>query len=451
MEELDLVVVGAGWYGLAAAKQYREINPEHSIAIVDYASSIGGVWAEHRLYPGLKSNNLWGTYEYPDFPMDPSVFGIQPRQHPTGQALHAYLTAYAKKFGFFDNVHCGVCVLSAEHLEDGGWILTVRSVTNSDPQEPQGEESRMFARKLVLATGMTSEPFLPRIKGQADFDRPLFHIKDLLKYADATTSKSVRRMTVLGGSKSAWDAVYAYGRKGIPVDWVIRAITNTFWHVLGSDVITLNGYDSHPEMAKLKPWTSAMFTASTFSILNYDTDFLSSSVTAAFDSDDQITPDTALSPPLLYHFIAPVSPRFLRTRDFAFAGGIMNFSAAICAHIQGLWIAAYFDGKLVRDPTAGISTSGPSQRSEPASLSLEDIQYETILYNRFGRWRYPADHGAKFPDFVFDVVPYMDVMMADLGLQVHRKGGWFKEITDPYGPEDYVDINDEWRRKFAEK
>lgn len=312
-------------------------------------------------------------------------------------------------------------------------------------------------------------------------------------------------------------------------------------------------------MAKLKPWTSAMFTASTFSILNYDTDFfellrngtvkvhiadldhlsagkvhladanksvlesdglvcvtgwkhtpalkllpegidkelgLPHQVTrgdgeidlasrselfekadeeilnrfprlrnppefnkkytpllkqAAFDSDDQITPDTALSPPLLYHFIAPVSPRFLRTRDFAFAGGIMNFSAAICAHIQGLWIAAYFDGKLVRDPTAGILTSEPSQRSEPSSSSLEDIQYETILYNRFGRWRYPADHGAKFPDFVFDVVPYMDVMMADLGLQVHRKGGWFKEITDPYGPEDYVDINDEWRRKFAEK
>lgn len=212
--------------------------------------------------------------------MDPSVFGIQPRQHPTGQALHAYLTAYAKKFGFFDDVHCGVCVLSAEHLEDGGWILTVRSVTNSDPQEPQGQESRMFARKLVLATGMTSEPFLPRIKGQAEFDRPLFHIKDFLKYADATTSKSAKRMTVLGGSKSAWDAVYAYGRKGIPVDWVIRGMCLVFggrtvcWRSMGTNPQpSESGHGScwmaPPFVTPLKKWLEKLVSKSYAKLLSF--------------------------------------------------------------------------------------------------------------------------------------------------------------------------------------
>ncbi len=52
-----------------------------------------------------------------------------------------------------------------------------------------------------------------------------------------------------------------------------RAITNTFWSILGGDVITLNNYAGHPETAKLKPWSEAMFTASSFSILNYATDF----------------------------------------------------------------------------------------------------------------------------------------------------------------------------------
>ena len=336
-----------------------------------------------------------------------------------------------------------------------------------------------------------------------------------------------------------------------------RAITNTFWHILGSDVHDLNAYDSHPEMAKLKPWTSAMFTATTFSILNYDTnffdlvrsgivkvhiadlDYLSSGkihladaektvlesdgmvcVTGwkyapplkmlpegieeelglphvvkkendasdlascrelfdkadteilhrfprlrnppdfnknyrplqkqeAFDSDDALAPDTALSVPLLYHFIAPVSPTFLRTRDFAFAGGVTNFSNATCAHIQGLWIAAYFNGQLARDPGRALAGNAAEGMANNGQMTLENLQYETVLYNKFGKWRYPHDHGANFPSFVFDAVSYMDVMMADLGLQVHRKDGWLKEMTDPYGPEDYVDINDEWRKKYA--
>jgi len=189
---------------------------------LDYASTIGGVWAEHRLYPGLKSNNLLGTYEFPDFPMDPAVFGIQPRQHPTGQAIHAYLTEYTKRFGFFDDIRCGTHVLSAEHQPGGGWVLTIRPVDSSDRQDVKGEESMIFARRLVLATGLTSEPFMPRIKGQEDFARPLFHAKDFLKHSETVSPEHTKRMTVFGGTKSAWDAVYAYGTKGVQVDWVIR-------------------------------------------------------------------------------------------------------------------------------------------------------------------------------------------------------------------------------------
>ena len=52
-----------------------------------------------------------------------------------------------------------------------------------------------------------------------------------------------------------------------------RSIVNTFWKVLSSDVKQLNGYSSHPKTAKLTPWTSAMFTGASFSILNYDSNF----------------------------------------------------------------------------------------------------------------------------------------------------------------------------------
>lgn len=77
-------------------------------------------------------------------------------------------------------------------------------------------------------------------------------------------------------SPCAWGDIDGYGGirgfyHGTPVG---RAIVNSFWKVLGGDVISLNGYDSHPKTAKLKPWTSAMFTGSSFSIMNYDTNFM---------------------------------------------------------------------------------------------------------------------------------------------------------------------------------
>lgn len=52
-----------------------------------------------------------------------------------------------------------------------------------------------------------------------------------------------------------------------------RSVVDTFWGILGGDVLALNKYDAHPETKKLKPWSNAFFVASSFSILNYPTDF----------------------------------------------------------------------------------------------------------------------------------------------------------------------------------
>lgn len=215
-----------GWSGLAAAKHYKDHHSSHALAVLDYASSIGGVWAKHRHYPGLKSNNLLGTFEYPGFPMDTETFGIPRGQHPTAQAIHAYHTAFAERNGILGLVRCSTRVVSAEYQGDGGWILVVCPVADSDPKKTQGAETTISARRLIVATGLVSEPFMPHIEGQEVFDRPLFHPKDFLKYAgNPVDADKTKRVTVFGGSKSAWDAVYAYGTAGVKVDWVIRGRT----------------------------------------------------------------------------------------------------------------------------------------------------------------------------------------------------------------------------------
>lgn len=56
MESIDLVIVGAGWNGIAMAKTYHEVDSQATIRIVDTADSVGGCWAAERIYPGLNTS-----------------------------------------------------------------------------------------------------------------------------------------------------------------------------------------------------------------------------------------------------------------------------------------------------------------------------------------------------------------------------------------------------------
>lgn len=206
-----------GPFGLGAAKQLRCLNPGSSLAVFEGESSLGGTWASHRLYPGLKSNNLLGTYEYPDFPMDPKKFGVKPGEHIPGEVIHAYLTAYVTRFDILPLIRFNSRVTVAEHQDtQGGWQLTVTdSIT--------GAESHVHARHLVVASGLTSEPRpIPDFKGQESFGAPIFHGKDFLDYKH--TIEQGKTVTVFAGSKLAWDAVYTYATAGVRVNWVIRGI-----------------------------------------------------------------------------------------------------------------------------------------------------------------------------------------------------------------------------------
>lgn len=146
-------------------------------------------------------------------------------------------------------------------------------------------------------------------------------------------------------------------------------------------------------------------------------------------------PESDLTPWRLYRFVIPSSPSLIRRRDIAFAGMMMNFNIPTNAHMQALWISAYFLGQGVALP----DVEDDAQRNS--------MRYETVLHSRFGKWRYPAGQGSHFPDFVFDAQPYVDLLAGDLGLRIHRKGSAIKEMWSPYGPQDYVDAVDEWKQK----
>jgi cation diffusion facilitator CzcD-associated flavoprotein CzcO len=554
-----------GWFGLAVAKTYIELHPDGHVVVVESASSVGGVWTPERIYPGLKSNNMLGTYEYSDFPMDTKSFGVEPGEHIPGAVVHRYLTAYAQRFGVYERTRLNTRVETAEEdKERSEWTLSVTDTKT-------GTKSSLKTKKLVIATGLTSQPHMPTFTGQDAFESPLFHIKDFA--AHASTLETARHAVVLGGAKSAWDAAYAYAEAGATVDMVIRPsgrgpvwmapayvtplkkwleklvhtrllqwlspciwgsedgyggirgflhstwagrkFVDAFWAILGADVVALNKFDSDPALAPLKPWHPAFWVGSGLSILNYPSDFFAHvragtirvhhaeithlsprtahlSTGEKLDADvfvcatgwdsrlpltlrradrgDQGADDAALvakadeailaafprlraqpdintpspssspsaveqqkQPPHLYRFIAPPStfPFSLSSPppNLAFAGLCTTISTPLVAQAQALWIVAYFASSLTR---------GPSSTAQATWVS--------VLYARFGRWRYPLGYGARVPDFVFDALPYVDMLLRDVGVKVKRKGGWWREVTEPYGPADYRGLVGEWRR-----
>lgn len=50
----DVVIVGAGLQGLAAARIFLQLESELKLLIVDSNLSVGGVWAKENLYSGLQ-------------------------------------------------------------------------------------------------------------------------------------------------------------------------------------------------------------------------------------------------------------------------------------------------------------------------------------------------------------------------------------------------------------
>lgn len=276
---------------------------------------------------------------------------------------------------------------------------------------------------------------------------------------------------------------------------------------MGNDVLQQNQYDDHPELAKLKPWHSVFWIGSGLSILNYSTSFFDmirdgkvkvhlqniaslgpgrvflengdilqangmvcstgwkkestirfagldktglglpidakeqANLSLEYDSKvlDQFPilekqpalrskPKKAAEPLRYYRFMVPSA--MVEKRNFAFAGMISTVSTAICASTQGLWITAFFDGKLERE-----------------AKTQEEITREVMLHTQWGKWRYPCGYGASLPDFVFEGIPYVDMLLKDLGIKNKRKPSLIQELISPYTPKDYDGVLEEYKCK----
>lgn len=105
-------------------------------------------------------------------------------------------------------------------------------------------------------------------------------------------------------------------------------------------------------------------------------------------------------------------------------------------HVQSLWATAYFDGKL-----KGLK--GNTSRK---------VEEEAVLAARFDRLREgfrEGEAGKQRPGVIFDSLPYVDLLLEDLGLEGRRKKWWWAELSEGYGSGDYRGVLEEFKMKYA--
>lgn len=130
------------------------------------------------------------------------------------------------------------------------------------------------------------------------------------------------------------------------------------------------------------------------------------------------------SPYRLYRGVAPPGLTAENDRSLVFLKMVSSTSNMIVAEVQALWSFAYLERKL--------------------DIDTSSVEWETALAARFGKHRYPCGFGARYPDFVFDSIPYADLLLGDLGVKNRRKVTWKKELLEGYSIHDYKGINKEW-------
>ncbi|HEY9354031.1 MAG TPA: NAD(P)/FAD-dependent oxidoreductase, partial [Nocardioides sp.] len=155
----EVVVIGAGISGIAAAIKLREAGVE-DVVILEKADTYGGTWRANT-YPGCACDVPSNLYSFSFAPNSDwsRVYGNQPE-------ILAYIDGVARDRGLEDITRFGVEVRgatwNAESAESAEWHLDT-----SD-----GEITTGF---LVAAAGPWNEPKIPDLPGLAEFPGEVWH------------------------------------------------------------------------------------------------------------------------------------------------------------------------------------------------------------------------------------------------------------------------------------
>lgn len=193
-DHVEIVVVGAGFAGIAAALELSEAG--HEVVVVERGDRVGGTWREN-VYPGVACDvpaHLYSLSRHPN--------PAWSHRYAPGGEIARYLDDVVDRTGLRRDVRLGSALTAADWDEDAGlWRL---AFTGAGPGT---------ADVLILAAGRLTAPRIPEIDGLGGFAGDVVHTARW----DPTMPVSGRRIAVVGTGSSSVQLVPELARRGAEV------------------------------------------------------------------------------------------------------------------------------------------------------------------------------------------------------------------------------------------
>src|SRR5258708_36041970 len=153
IEDLDVIIVGAGFAGLYLLDRLRSMGM--AVQVFEAGGGLGGVWYWN-CYPGARVDSSGPIYQYSrDDLWRKWQFS---ELYPSWQEIRAYFHYVDEKLGLSRDIRFNRRVTEAE-FDPARNRWTVRS----------NDGSVASARYFVLCTGLGSKPYVPDLPGLSDF------------------------------------------------------------------------------------------------------------------------------------------------------------------------------------------------------------------------------------------------------------------------------------------
>ncbi|MBO7937658.1 NAD(P)-binding domain-containing protein [Streptomyces sp. S9] len=198
VREVEVVVIGAGQAGLAAAYHLRRtgFEPERDFVVLDHAPGPGGAWRFR--WPSLTYGKVHGMHALPGM----ELTGADPAR-PSSEVITEYFDAYERTFGL--RVRRPVEVTAVR--EGAGGRLSVET-----------SDGIWSARALINATGTWDRPFWPRYPGQETFRGRQLHTAGY----PGPEAFAGQRVVVVGGGASGTQHLMEIAPYAAATTWVTR-------------------------------------------------------------------------------------------------------------------------------------------------------------------------------------------------------------------------------------